>query len=345
MDFKAKESSWQAKATSMFKRGATSSHSSTSHVSQENTQKYKRALNKKIKVWWTKITLENYVAQNIVPRGLRINIYPTFDLGEETLINRWIAAANTCSLEFIKIIIEKNSIILKNIETEIEDLQKILLHDMRKEEFQEFVTKLDKDIEKWENHISLNKQKKYERDWADFESKRIFKWQMPKKKDPIPRNLFRDLSTSNSSISDVGSSTFEASYKPRTRQQYKKSAAPKNQVSDTVEVINLSSHILTDAQTRVLQRGLTFSPSSDLDSFTAIKDLHLFSRKLVLKRLHHKKESGGDFSSREENEALEILESLIDENTSNFYLMVGYQPQYIVNPRQQILYFMLHRHI
>ncbi|XP_073517706.1 uncharacterized protein [Phyllobates terribilis] len=52
------------------------------------------------------------------------------------------------------------------------------------------------------------------------------------------------------------------------------------------------------------------------DPFLAIKDVHFFARKLILKKLHHKTNNEEIFTTKEEIEALQILESLAEENTT-----------------------------
>ncbi|XP_077155917.1 uncharacterized protein LOC143818518 [Ranitomeya variabilis] len=324
MDLRAKESSWQAKATNMFKKGVGPISTSAPYNQQENVKKYKNAVHKKIKIWWTKTTLENYISQKIIPRGLRIHLFPTFALEDESLKERWIKAANTCSFEFMSIIIENNIATIKNIEGEIDSLQKTLQQDLSVDMFQEMIGKLDKEIEKWEGVISQNKQKKYERDVADFETNKIYKWQTSKTFGR--KNISRSSSiTSNSSISEGGEATYNGFNGPRTRQFTKKGPTQgnHNQKGDSVKVINLSTHILTEAQERVLQKGLNFSPSSNLDTFTTIKDLHLFARKLILKKQHHRENPGEVEKEDDEQEALEALVSLLEENTPNSTLPDG----------------------
>ncbi|CAJ0921398.1 unnamed protein product [Ranitomeya imitator] len=318
MDLKAKESSWQAKATNMFKKGAGPLPTSSSYNQQENIKKYKNTVHRKIKIWWTKTTLENYVSQQIVPRGLRVHLFPTFNLDDESLKERWMKAANACSVEFMKIIIENNTNTLKSIETEIESLQRLLQQDLSGDSFQEMIGKLDKEIEKWEGVISHNKQKKYERDLADFETNRIFKWQI--NRTSTRKNVSRSSSiASGSSMSEGGDSTYSGYKGPKTRQFTKKGSAQgsHNYKGDHVKVINLSAHMLTTAQERVLQKGLNFSPSSHLDSFITIKDLHLFARKLVLKKLHYRNDLGGTMGDDGEQEALDALMALLEENSTD----------------------------
>ncbi|KAM4036696.1 uncharacterized protein ACNLHF_015583 [Anomaloglossus baeobatrachus] len=138
-----------------------------------------------MKIWWTKVSMENYLLSKIVPRALRIQTHPTFPLQDEDLTKRWIEASLTCSNEFMKIIIDKNAILLKTLDTELEELQKAMTRDIEGASLKDFFTALDKDIEKWETEISQLKGKKYHRDMADFESKKIFRWQIPKKNEKI----------------------------------------------------------------------------------------------------------------------------------------------------------------
>lgn len=49
--------------------------------------------------------------------------------------------------------------------------------------------------------------------------------------------------------------------------------------------MNLSSHHLIPFEVEVLQKGLSFCPDKGMDVFDVIKDVHLFSRKLLLKVL------------------------------------------------------------
>lgn len=61
-----------------------------------------------------------------------------------------------------------------------------------------------------------------------------------------------------------------------------------NYFFDTSNVINLSKHSLTKAQTEVLSLGLGFCPEQSHVLFNTIKDLNMFVRKLTLTILHHK---------------------------------------------------------
>ncbi|XP_073491307.1 uncharacterized protein [Aquarana catesbeiana] len=57
---------------------------------------------------------------------------------------------------------------------------------------------------------------------------------------------------------------------------------------DKFDIINLSSHPLTEDETTLLELGLTFCPDEEANKFELIKDLHLFARHLMYKVLYDK---------------------------------------------------------
>lgn len=82
------------------------------------------------------------------------------------------------------------------------------------------------------------------------------------------------------------------------RQQTDKSTCNDTKISlstptneDTkMNIINLSLHSLTAHETQHLMKGLGFCPGEDFDKFYLIKDLNLFTRKLLLKIFITKKQ-------------------------------------------------------
>lgn len=81
--------------------------------------------------------------------------------------------------------------------------------------------------------------------------------------------------------------------------------------------MNLSSHSPTTDETSVLLKGLTFCPNHKLDRSEAVKDLYLYTRKLLLRSMFKKEKLGSEgcrtFSERQ---ALENLNSLLEESDS-----------------------------
>ncbi|XP_073508111.1 uncharacterized protein [Phyllobates terribilis] len=86
-----------------------------------------------------------------------------------------------------------------------------------------------------------------------------------------------------------------------------------------MEVINLSTHVLSPAQIQVLEKGLTFSPTNTFDLFSVVKDLNLFARKLVLHKVHNRGMDSNNLEDRTpnqiEDDALMSLERLSEEQT------------------------------
>lgn len=88
--------------------------------------------------------------------------------------------------------------------------------------------------------------------------------------------------------------------------------------SDTdLSIINLSSYPLSEYETSILKKGLNFCPNYTLDKFELYKDLQLFIRKIILKKLYQKENTRTNYTPLE-NQALDQLITLLKEsNTSD----------------------------
>ncbi|XP_077155698.1 uncharacterized protein LOC143818193 [Ranitomeya variabilis] len=326
MDLKARESAWRSKAVDIFEQSVPVVSHDAPHEIKDGIFQYRNVLQRKIRLWWNKTTLENYHTKKIVPRGLRVQLFPTYDLGDPELVKRWISAASTCSLEFIQILIDNNATSLEEVDKKLEDLQKSLQKEMQKEQFEKLLREFDTDITKWEDNVSKEKLKKFQRDVTDYDLNKIFRWQNPKKKlQSMIRKREESITPSTSDI-DSNASASESepardfqlcsgSQKRRFPDMFNKNQKGKR-IKDRYQVVNLSQHNLSVTQINVLERGLTFSPSCSLDIFTCIKDTHLFARKLIFKKLHAKNLMSDQQITKDEQEALEALISLEEENAA-----------------------------
>ncbi|XP_077148359.1 uncharacterized protein LOC143809084 [Ranitomeya variabilis] len=180
---------------------------------------------------------------------------------------------------------------------------------------------LNKDIDTqfqiWEKEVKEIKTKKFQRDLNDFKSGTVYRWRLGTTREQRSRSSSFSSMSSRDEEGDIG-----ARYRPynlrknnynRKGNNYKKKGDKRNENPPSkLQVINLSEIKLSEAQVDVLSLGLTFSPTSPFDSFIAIKDLHLFARKLVLKKLHDKSERGEEWSA-EELDTIKILEELSGE--------------------------------
>lgn len=87
-----------------------------------------------------------------------------------------------------------------------------------------------------------------------------------------------------------------------------------HQMDDNMDIINLSNHVLSNKERRLLSKGLSFCPDSNLDSFEAIKDVNLFARKVLLKSLYSKEKKKDNIVQHDKD--LDDLLSLLDEQDS-----------------------------
>ncbi|XP_056420848.1 uncharacterized protein LOC130361635 [Hyla sarda] len=80
-----------------------------------------------------------------------------------------------------------------------------------------------------------------------------------------------------------------------------------------LQIVNLSNHVLTDAEISVLKRGLSFSPMYRINHFELTKDLYLFCRKLTLKMIHSQPSALNDLET-DDQDVLRNLMELLNEN-------------------------------
>lgn len=86
-------------------------------------------------------------------------------------------------------------------------------------------------------------------------------------------------------------------------------------LSSQLNIINLSSHLLTTDKISVLSKGFTFCPNNKLDTFEVIKDLHVYARKLLLKSKFEKEKLGSEgCRTYSQQQTLDNLNSLLEES-------------------------------
>lgn len=83
------------------------------------------------------------------------------------------------------------------------------------------------------------------------------------------------------------------------------------------KVVNLSNFKLNVYNIRLLQKGMSFSPVTNMDKFTVYKDVTLFLRKVFLKSLYNGKDNLAEAIlplDVDDQLALDALNSLLQEN-------------------------------
>ncbi|CAJ0944873.1 unnamed protein product [Ranitomeya imitator] len=247
---------------------------------------------------------------------------PSFVVEDIPFKTKWEEACNLCSKSFIELLIGNNKKSMDKLDSEIESTRKKLFETLTSAEMET----LNKDIENqfviWEKEVKDIKMRKFQRDLQDFNDGTVYRWQQTTSRS---RNITR-----SSSLSSVSSREEEGGVRTGTRlynlrhnsnrrrgNNYKRKDKYMDSPSTSkLQVINLSDVVLTEPQIEVLSLGLSFSPTASFDLFSVMKDLNLFARKLVLKKLHEKSNFGEEWTEQE-LETINILEDLSNEQDTS----------------------------
>ncbi|XP_069604306.1 uncharacterized protein [Ranitomeya imitator] len=317
MDYRNRDATWQVQAAQVFDGDATNLMTGVQgDVSGLQTQ-IKRLLHKRTRMWWNRALLENYLKKKIIPRGLRIQVFPSFPVSDENFITKWEEVCTKSSLQFMELLIELNKKSVLAVEVEIDELFGSLKEVSSVENLTTFNTSMDKNSDEWEKQIKTIHAKKISRDNNDYQQGTVYRWRN--------NGTRRQRSVSFSSVSSSGD-TSDTSHPMKTRfgndnkrKKEQRTDANKripgpNPRSDSLKVINLSDHVFSNEEIEVLSKGLTFSPSTRCDKFTVIKDLHVFGRSLLFKKWYHSEEIQKLFPLPSEQAALRTLEELAVEH-------------------------------
>ncbi|XP_073503969.1 uncharacterized protein [Phyllobates terribilis] len=339
MDYKAREVTWLSKVNGIICDEPTLVLNKGNKDTQEMIERLKGLLLKRTRIWWNRAFLGKYREKNLIPRGLRVQVFPSFEIRDECFRQKWEEAATSCSLTFLGLLSQLNSECITEMDGEIEELQKNLQETLDKEALSKLNQELETSFTKWETEIYESKTNKFQRDIRDLSQNNIYRWR--RRSRGGKKTKYSDLKPrSNSIISQTSGEDQTEDEGETSGQRVLRSAVkvPKgknnpsqssNKNKSRMEVINLSTHVLSPAQIQVLEKGLTFSPTNTFDLFSVVKDLNLFARKLVLHKVHNRGMDSNNLEDRTpnqiEDDALMSLERLSEEQTEaecQFILMI-----------------------
>ncbi|XP_075706492.1 uncharacterized protein LOC142740971 [Rhinoderma darwinii] len=319
MDHKARERIWRSQLDQVFNDEPSQRAFSGQGNVSETQNKYKNLLHRRMKIWWNKIFMENYIQRRLIPRGLRVQIFPSFPIDDNIFVTKWEELCNYSSFGFMELLVNLNQSMLDQLDIEIEDIQSQLNSKLTSEGLATFKNTLDEQFAEWEKDIQEIKSKKFSRDISDYAEKKVYKW----RKNNFPSKFNRSISTTSlSSQSESEGVTRSRPYHSYgTRQKRKMIQKPTSnkrkpdfgESSNHLKVINLSTHTFSTPEMEVLEKGLTFSPCARFDSFSAIKDLHIFGRSLIYKKFFHRPDFDENFTTAIEKQTLSDLEDLLKE--------------------------------
>lgn len=153
-----------------------------------------------IRSWWEITSLQTYIQNKIVYRGLRINLSPSNHLENPEFVQGWQNILTESSLKLLDYLLEWEKKYFQvagaKLEKDIADIQTFRAQT----EFSNLESKLQKHIEQFQSEIKDRKHKKFVRDKNDFVTKQIYRQPQP---NPYTRKPeYTDLSESEYSSTD-----------------------------------------------------------------------------------------------------------------------------------------------
>lgn len=108
-DLEARERAWSDQIADVFNLSEESPQSSDfTDLTKEITNLQKQA----VKVWWNIRSLEQYAKTGIIPRGLRVQIFPAWEVSGD-FKEVWEKSLTQCSRIIIGMLVEHDQEILK----------------------------------------------------------------------------------------------------------------------------------------------------------------------------------------------------------------------------------------
>ncbi|KAM4034361.1 rho GTPase-activating protein 19 [Anomaloglossus baeobatrachus] len=170
MDHKAREEAWLTKINQVFSESSEPVFNVETEENVKMVGRLKQLLNQKTRLWWNMTFMERYIQKGLIPRGLRVQLFPSFDIKEDSFKKEWEEASSICSMTFMKLLVGHNASTLKEVELEINIIQGKLVDCFSKEKLASLNADLDKDFSKWEKEITGTKTRKYQRDLSDYKN-------------------------------------------------------------------------------------------------------------------------------------------------------------------------------
>lgn len=237
MDIKEKEQTWLSQIDSIFKHTTPVGETECGNITEmKNTLKF--LLKKRMRLWWNKASLEGYLLKGLIPRGLRVQVFPSFPVEDTPTRTRWEEACSTCSKSFMELLIGMNKKSIESLDVEINELKTKLSEMGSQANMDTFRKEVDAQYLIWEKEVQEIKTKKFLRDTNDFQSNRVYRWNYTSNGN-TQRSRMPSVSSTSSAESTSGWRPQEARYQfrngkrkgdyaPRQQNERKRTPPPKN---------------------------------------------------------------------------------------------------------------------
>lgn len=160
---------------------------------------------KQTKMFLHATALTDYVREEKIPRGLRIQKAPGLFQDDDLFKSRWAAVLNQCSRDLMLLIIDRTKEEVEKIKKETTTLQENFKTQVTDNIFNKKLEELEKSVKEFELKTKEIKVKKFRRDRKDYAQGRVHLWLHEKKRVSWAKPLERysDLETSEVDSSDL----------------------------------------------------------------------------------------------------------------------------------------------
>lgn len=160
---------------------------------------------KQVRIFLHATALTDYVREEKIPRGLRIQKAPGLFQDDENFKSRWAAILNQCSRDLMLLIIERTKEEVEKIKEEVTSIQEGFKAQLPESNYDKKLADLESIVKDFETQTKQIKIKKFRRDRKDYSQGKVYLWLYEKKRvtwaHPITNHP--DLDTSEVDSSDL----------------------------------------------------------------------------------------------------------------------------------------------
>lgn len=172
-NLEARETAWSNRGD-IFGGGEVVSHSVDDEFLQ-CTNELLTAHKSLTKLWWNIRSLEEYLKVSIIPRGLRIQIFPAWEV-DPNFKKLWETGLTQCSRILINLLLEHDRDLVDKTKIQITNLELKLSKFDPGTQIDPFQKRLKESLDKFEKDIIEGKKKKFSRDKGDYEKQSAYRW-------------------------------------------------------------------------------------------------------------------------------------------------------------------------
>lgn len=188
-DLKLIESGWQEKIDSIFDPSNTTNPVGAPDGFREVCNQFKIQHKRYTRLWWNVQSLEQYLKHDLCPRGLRVQIFPAWEVTPE-FKTTWEKTLGKCSALMMEQLMIHDKELLQDTKNTVADLHTKLLK-FEDALVKPFLEQLREELSGFEKEILTNKKNKFDRDRRDRESNKMYRWshrgnQRPRPQAPPP---------------------------------------------------------------------------------------------------------------------------------------------------------------